>query len=1228
MYLSSLTLRGFKSFASATTLRLEPGITCVVGPNGSGKSNVVDAIAWVLGEQGPRTLRGGSMADVIFAGTATRAPLGRAEVVLTFDNSDGLLGEGTAEVSVSRTMFRAGGSEYAINGRSCRLLDVQELLGDAGIGRELHVVVGQGRVDAVLQATPEERRSFVEEAAGVLKHRKRKEKALRKLAAMDGNLVRLADLTTEIARQLTPLGRQADTARRARRIAADARDARLRLLAEDVAAVRAGLGGHDGPGPAAQRLADVAGRLQAAQVAASRAQAEESRVRPRAYAWSEQLGRARTVHDRLRGIARLADERARLLAEPVAGPGADLGELTAVLARAEGEAVDLLQQVGAAHQALEATGARRGEAERGHELADRAAREHAAERARRSESVMRLRGQVATLRGRVESADAEAERVERTLVEAEERRATAAARFEELRREGAGSGATDAAGADGAAVKVDRDPDPDRDPAARAVAAHEQALAAHTVTADAQREAEQRERVAERERAALLARRDALASTTVPVDATAEVLETGGGVLGLLSSMLRVEPGHEHALAAALGSDADAVAMASLDGAATAVERLHDRDGGRVAIVVPSATPHAADRPLPGLGELDGVRDTEGARPAAELVLGSTVVAAWARRRLARTVVVDDLLRGRALLERLDRDEGADAAAVVVVTLLGDVLRIDGLRGGSGAAPSLIERQAVLDEAERELLAAEAVLAVAAEEAATAGEATVAAKERLDAAEADRSALDARMSALAQQLGAVSAQMRAAADEADRARAQADQIAARRAGYGAELEQAQTWLTAAVAGDDMADDDGPDGSDGTDGPDGEAGRVDVQALADAARAARQAETEARLSARTAEERAGAAGERARASAAALARARQEQQATAERQAARSRAAAEAGEVLTDASRAVEAARRVLERVQAGEAAARQDREAVQARSRDAAAAVQALGGEHSRLVEASHAEELARTEQRLRLEQLVQTAREEHGLDPDALLDAYGPSVPVPVEGEGEAQPGSEPYDRTRQQRRLRTAERGLAELGTVNPLAMEEFTALEERHRFLLQQQQDLSSSKRDLLGIIRDVDARVEQVVSSAYVDTAREFEQIIPRLFPGGVGRLVLTEPDDILSTGIEVEARPAGKTVKRMSLLSGGERTLVALAFLVALFKARPSPFYVLDEIEAALDDANLGRLLVLMEELRASSQLIVVTHQKRTMEAADCLYGVTMRGDGVTTVVSQRLREVG
>jgi chromosome segregation protein len=285
---------------------------------------------------------------------------------------------------------------------------------------------------------------------------------------------------------------------------------------------------------------------------------------------------------------------------------------------------------------------------------------------------------------------------------------------------------------------------------------------------------------------------------------------------------------------------------------------------------------------------------------------------------------------------------------------------------------------------------------------------------------------------------------------------------------------------------------------------------------------------------------------------------------------------------------------------------------------------------------------MARTQQKMRIEQLEERALEELGMDGDVLVAEYGPDQPVPVdhklpdgeqpeavesdESDGPAEPDTMPFVREEQQKRLRAAERELALLGTVNPLALEEFSALEERHRFLGEQLEDLKRTRKDLLDIVREVDARVEQVFTQAYVDVERAFEETFARLFPGGEGRLVLTDPDDMLNTGIEVEARPPGKKIKRLSLLSGGERSLVAVAFLVALFKARPSPFYILDEVEAALDDTNLGRLLEIYEELREDSQLVIITHQKRTMEVGDALYGVSMRGDGVSAVISQRLRE--
>ena len=277
---------------------------------------------------------------------------------------------------------------------------------------------------------------------------------------------------------------------------------------------------------------------------------------------------------------------------------------------------------------------------------------------------------------------------------------------------------------------------------------------------------------------------------------------------------------------------------------------------------------------------------------------------------------------------------------------------------------------------------------------------------------------------------------------------------------------------------------------------------------------------------------------------------------------------------------------------------------------------------------------MARTQQQMRIDQLEERALEELGLDADVLVAEYGPDQPVPVASDAgvvrrradDPEPETTPFVREEQAKRLRTAERELAMLGTVNPLALEEFSALEERHRFLGEQVEDLKRTRKDLLDIVREVDDRVEQVFTEAYVDVERAFEETFARLFPGGEGRLVLTDPDDMLNTGIEVEARPPGKKIKRLSLLSGGERSLVAVAFLVALFKARPSPFYILDEVEAALDDTNLGRLLEIYEELREDSQLVIITHQKRTMEVGDALYGVSMRGDGVSAVISQRLRE--
>jgi chromosome segregation protein len=576
-------------------------------------------------------------------------------------------------------------------------------------------------------------------------------------------------------------------------------------------------------------------------------------------------------------------------------------------------------------------------------------------------------------------------------------------------------------------------------------------------------------------------------------------------------------------------------------------------------------------------------------------------------RLLAGVVVVDDLPAARRVVEQ--------QPSLVAVTREGDVLGRDSAAGGSASAPSLLEVQAAVDEAAGQLTEAghrldrlRFQLQVAVDEQAVTTRDVQAALDRLHES-------DARMSAVAEQLGQLGAQARAARGESERLERQvaaaAEALEVDRAALAELEERHEAALSAPEEGE-------PDTS-----------RRDE--LEEAARAARHGEMDARLAVRTGEERVRALSGRADQ----LARAAtQERENRARAEARRERRAREAA-VAQEVALAAQAALGHLEHSLARAAEAREAAERARA-ERDAERGVlrgrlRELGADLERLTDSVHRDEVARAEQRLRIEALQEKALEDLGVEPEALVEEYGPhqlvppSPPAPDE-EREVEPDPTPYVRAEQEKRLRAAERALALLGRVNPLALEEYAALEERHQFLAEQLEDLKATRRDLMDIIREVDERVEQVFTAAFHDTAREFEGVFARLFPGGEGRLVLTEPGDMLTTGIEVEARPPGKKVKRLSLLSGGERSLTAVALLVAIFKARPSPFYVMDEVEAALDDTNLGRLIALLEELREASQLIVITHQKRTMEVADALYGVSMRGDGITTVIGQRLRE--
>ncbi len=1190
MYLKSLTLRGFKSFASATSLQFEPGITCVVGPNGSGKSNVVDALSWVMGEQGAKSLRGGKMEDVIFAGTSGRPPLGRAEVVLTIDNSDGALPIEYAEVTISRTMFRNGGSEYAINGSTCRLIDVQELLSDSGIGREMHVIVGQGQLDSVLRATPEERRGFIEEAAGVLKHRKRKEKALRKLDATQGNLTRLNDVLTELRRQLKPLGRQAEVARRAAGIQAEVRDARARLLADDVVRAQTVI---------AEELADETAlkeRRESVEKAVAQARQRETELEdllredsPRLSAAQETWYSLSGLRERFRGTAGLATERIRLAAVESDDhqAGRDPEELEADARRAREELSQLSAGVASATEALQTVIAERAEIETAHGEEERKLAGLLRAAADKREGLARLHGQVNALRSRATAAEDEIGRLTTARAEVDERAAAAQRGFTGLENQ--------IAGLDAGESGLDDELDTAEADLAR-LTAELDALSAH-------------EQDAQRAQAALQARREALELGLERKDGVGALLAASGeisGLLGSVAALLSVRDGYETAIASALGSASDAVAVDQVSTAVTALEKLKSEDLGRAGMLLGGGD--VDDSTWPGLPDY--------ATYAIDVVEAPESLQGAMRRLLFKVAVVDDLVRARELVDH--------APDVTAATRDGDLLGKHFASGGSSASQSLIEVQAAIGQTEQDLTAAQHTLDRLRFETESRGSARDEAQRLVDDALAKLHESDATMSAIAADLGSFGSQQRSAKGESDRlaaaivaAEAARDSDLAGLADLEHRLEQAES-----------VPDEDPDTS-------------LLDELSEIASSRRRAETEARLVLRTNEERARALDGQVTALFAAAGAEREARQKAAERRERQRREAETARSVVTASDRVLEQIDRSIQRASQLRTEIEQSRSGREEDLRTVRGRLRELSSELDALINSVHRDEMARAELRLRLESLETRALDELGLEIDALVGEYGPEQPVPpvlateatdagtqpdAEGE-EAEPEQpRPFVREEQAKRLRAAERSMAMLGKVNPLALEEFSALEERHQFLSGQVEDLRKTRQDLLEIVDEVDAKVEKVFTEAWHDTAREFEGVFSRLFPGGEGQLVLTDPDHMLTTGIEVEARPPGKKVKRLSLLSGGERSLVAVAFLVALFKARPSPFYILDEVEAALDDTNLGRLLGIYEELRASSQLIVITHQKRTMEVGDALYGVSMRGDGVSAVISQRLRE--
>ena len=1146
----------------------------MVGPNGSGKSNVVDALTWVMGEQGAKSLRGGKMEDVIFAGTSGRAPLGRAEVSLTIDNSDGALPIDYTEVTISRILFRNGQSEYQINGEASRLLDIQELLSDSGIGREMHVIVGQGQLDAILMATPEDRRGFIEEAAGVLKHRKRKEKALRKLDSMQANLARVQDLTVELRRQLRPLGKQAEVAKKAATIQADLRDAKLRLLADDFISMSKTLELEVADENALrERRSAVESDLDTVRRREEALDAQAAHESPLLVAAQETFYNLNSLREKFRGTQSLAQERSRFLneeAEEARTSGRDPESLDAEARTLRLEETQLRADVLTAQQQLAQATTALAQAESALKSDEDtiAAAMRAIADAR--EGTARQEGHIKSLNARLEAITEEIERLTKSRDDAQNRVDQAKQQYSAYELE--------IASADSGELGLDSQ--------------YESAKSLLETAKNKLGELVDAERAADRERNAVESKLEAIQLTSQTRDGASALLRDSRGVsiLGSIAGLIEIDTGWEAAAAAALGTLADAVVVKDLSSAVTALTTLRNENLGQADVLVYEPGNNASSTIPAGLTPLSAhIRSSSIAELLASL--------------LASTVVAENANAAEAILRT--------HPSVTVVTRDGDIVSRGRARGGSKSSSSLIEIKALIEALESKLSEINHNCDRLKFEISVATTEVGSRQSEFDAALSKLNESDARIAALTEQLAVSGQNMKSAMAEVERLNSSITEATSAKSRDEGEIAIAKSQLQQRG---DVAE---PDHS-------------RTEELRNQVSVVRTSEVEARLAVRTIEERVDSVAARALALELSAQSERDASERAIIRRSARARAAvisqavAEAAyEVLIHIERSI--AKAATERGRLEESRSARDGETLTVRTRG-----RELAAQLEQLTSSVHKDEIARAEQRLRIETLEAKTVEEFGIDTATLVNEYGPDKDVPTfheTDEGEIiSTEMVPYRRDQQEKRLASAERSLNLLGKINPLALEEYTSLEERLKFLAEQLEDLKNTKKDLLDIIKEVDDRVQSIFMEAYEETAKHFEEIFARLFPGGDGRLILTDPDNPLTTGVDVEARPPGKRVKRLSLLSGGEKSLTAVAMLVAIFKARPSPFYVLDEVEAALDDVNLGRLLGVLEELRESSQLIIITHQKRTMEIADALYGVTMRGDGVTEVISQRLRE--
>ena len=1183
MHLKTLTLRGFKSFASATTMVFEPGVNVIVGPNGSGKSNVVDALSWVMGEQGVKQLRGGNMVDVIFAGTQHKAALGRAEVSLTIDNSDGQLPIDYSEVTISRTIFRSGGSEYAINGSSCRLLDIQELLSDTGMGKEMHVIIGQGKLDEVLTATPEERRSFIEEAAGVLKHRKRKEKALRKLDNMQESVTRLEDLSKELRRQLAPLARQADAARKAQVIQAQVRDAKARLLADDLAQQASLLETEDfNDAQMKNRLDEVKENLAKANEDFRVAEEEEISLRPELGKITSGYERLVALEERFRSLGELAKQKLESLRSQTFH--VDENEPDMLLQRAHSareEEEKLRTQIHERDDALSSYEVQRHSHEDLLRDSEKELQMLRKQVSQQRDEAHKMQSKISTTRARIAALESEKKTVHENVERTRERLREEQQQYEELEAD----------------VK-EIDPEGDN---ATALAYEKLSVELSSLVLELEEEKKRAQSLRE-EIASENARAQTLKSSLEVEDASAWVLDKVHDAR-LIYDLLSIERGWEEAIQAVVEHIVSGLYIPSVDGALDILQQIKNEQVGKVSLVFASGNNNSVD-----MGKQRDYVKEICTSIGKEKLYGSEIV-------LARDIVKEDVCLSDVFDDVLSRivcvKEMRDASAFVqkmgdafsfVATGEGDVLTTYHMCGGVRDASAFLVRKSayedavkIVEEKDKEYACVRADIEEKEEEKKDKEEAQKKMRKELNEHNERIASLKAQLSVLGAHVENFENDIHVFQDKHQRI----DDDIQR---YQEELaEHERVWQLYENDPQDMQE------------------KIDTyeekikEIRADIA-SIREKEVEERLQKRSLEERMHTAAGKAEGLERAAKRARENER--------RQVSIVNVEDVYKNTSRALTTTSLMREDYSSKRTSLQEKAEEYGVHIRSLRSRVDDLRAQEKELEDAHHRKELALAQHKMRYEQLEERAVEELGMDASTLIDEYGPHVMI-EDDKGELVA----YVRSVQEELLVKNEKRLARLGKINPLALEEHAALEERSQYLTEQLQDLRKSRSDLLTLIRDIDNQVEEVLSKAFVDVAEKFKEVFSMLFPGGEGKLVFLGEDDPLSAGIDIYARPPGKKVKRLSLLSGGERSLTALAFLIAIFMARPSPFYVMDEVEAALDDVNLSRLLALFEKLQTNSQLLIITHHKRTMEIADIIYGITMKEQGVTHVLSQRLADI-